>query len=100
HSAWEVRAQPSLALRLPTAATKVFWLGGPIREGRDRLARALALAGEQIPELRARALSALADLLWEEQDDLPAAEAAAAEALALFQAVRDVEGRVHALIIL
>jgi non-specific serine/threonine protein kinase len=96
----EVQGQARLALRLATAATKVFWLGGPIWEGRDRLARALALAGEQVPEVRARALSALADLLWEEQGDLPAAEAAAAEALALFQAVGNVEGRVHALIIL
>jgi non-specific serine/threonine protein kinase len=69
-------------------------------EGRERLHRALALAGEQVPELRARALWALADLIWEEQADLPVAAAAAAEALALFRQVGNVEGTVHALVIL
>ena len=64
------------------------------------MGRALALAGEQDPGLRARALSALADLIWEQQRDFPTATAAATEALALFRALGDVEGTVHALTVL
>jgi non-specific serine/threonine protein kinase len=96
----ETRGDAALALRLATAAAGVFWQGGSIAEGRDRLGRALALAGEQFPELRARALSALADLIWEQQRDFPTATAAAAKALALFRALGDVEGTVHTLTVL
>jgi non-specific serine/threonine protein kinase len=96
----EEQGDAALALRLSSVVAEAFWLGGPIAEGRERLERALALAGEQFPALRARALWALADLIWEEQADLAPAAVAATEALALFREIGDVRGTVHALIIL
>lgn len=96
----EAQADAALALRLASVAAEVFWMGGSIAEGRERLERALALAGAQFPVLRAHALWALADLLWEEQADLAPAAAAAREALSLFREIGDVGGAVHALVIL
>ena len=55
----EAQADVALALRLATAAKQHAVWHGPLSEGRERLVRALALAGDRFPELRARALWAL-----------------------------------------
>jgi DNA-binding CsgD family transcriptional regulator len=63
------------------------------------LARALALAGDRYPQLRALALYALGHLAWDQQD-LPACVAAAEQALMLFRQLNDADGIVHSLAIL
>ena len=95
----EAQGQVPAALRLATAAADHARLHGPLAEARERLARALALTDGRYPELRARALYALGNLAWDQQD-LPACMAAAEQALALFRQLDDAVGIVPSLVIL
>ena len=84
----EAHGDATAVLRLATAAADHALLHGSLAEGRERLARALALAGDRYPHLRARALFAVGNLAWEQQD-LPACAAAAEQAQALFRRLAD-----------
>jgi non-specific serine/threonine protein kinase len=96
----EERRQAAPVLRLAAATTQHALWHGPLTEGRERLARALALAGDGLPQLRAKALWALAALTWDEQHDLAGAATIAEEALALFRTQADADGILYSLIVL
>ncbi|HEU5433336.1 MAG TPA: LuxR C-terminal-related transcriptional regulator [Thermomicrobiales bacterium] len=96
----EERERVAPLLRLATATMQHALWHGPLPEGQQRLQRALALADDRCPELRAKALWALGALTWDEQQDLAAATTATEAALSLFRALADPVGIVYALIVL
>ena len=82
------QARAAAGVRL-AAALGWFWPArGHLREGRQRVQDALALAAHVAPGIRPKLLAALGGLALY-QDDLPTAVAATEEALALFQALGD-----------
>ena len=72
----EDRAEGALALRLATAVAPYAWLRGSLIEGADQLTRALALADDRYPDVRARALWCLGNNAWDREDLLAIAPAA------------------------
>jgi predicted ATPase/DNA-binding CsgD family transcriptional regulator len=95
----EAQGQASALLRLASAAADHSGQHGPLAEGRERLARALAIAGDSYPHLRAWALFEAGDLAWNQQD-LPACVSTAEQALALFRQLDDDLGIVYSLVVL
>jgi DNA-binding CsgD family transcriptional regulator len=93
------QADAARALRSATAIATYCYMRGSLMDGRSRLTRALALAGDRFPELRAPALWCLS-LIADLQQEAPTTVAAAQEALALFRAQDDAAGVAHSLWIL
>src|SRR5262249_37551731 len=94
-----LRSDPELALSLGRWLMPSWLLRGESREGRERLAAALAGAPDASPEARAWALRAQA-LLAVQQSDHEVAEALGGEALALFRELGDERGASWALNVL
>jgi tetratricopeptide (TPR) repeat protein len=91
--AWLVAAgDGERALRLATALLRFWHTRGHLREGRDWLDRALAIAGTVPPSLRAKALTGIAIVAWP-QNDREAASTALDHALALVEETADREVR-------
>jgi predicted ATPase/class 3 adenylate cyclase len=90
---------PELALETALALSVVWRQRGDYREGREKLAAALAKAPDAPTALRARALEDLASLAMS-QSDFDTADSLASEALALFRTVQDDRGEAWSFIVL
>ena len=87
-----LRTSPELALELGRRLVPLWLVRGEFREGRERLAAALACAASAPTPARAWALRSAARLALAQEDDLEVAGSLASEALALFREVGDERG--------
>ena len=93
-------AADGLRLAAALGARVSLWVTrGYLAEGRQRLARLLALPGDPLSRARARALLAAGTLAWA-QGDYAAEQGAAEEALAVSRALGDLWGIAIALVVL
>jgi predicted ATPase/DNA-binding CsgD family transcriptional regulator len=83
---WALVHDPLTALRLATAAGSFWYVGGPFAQGRQWIERSLAATPHVSPALRAKAHTEISSLAQRQQDG-PASEAFAAEAIDLWAAV-------------
>jgi predicted ATPase/DNA-binding NarL/FixJ family response regulator len=88
---FEASGQTECFLRLATSAAGLWDVLGQYHEGLDWLQRALAISGNSTPSVRMRALRRLG-VLAGNSGRYPLADAAAAEGLALAQALGDQAG--------
>jgi predicted ATPase len=94
---WQERhGQAATALAFATDLSWFWWFRGHLREGQERLDRALRVCAGAPPALRAKALSGLGVLL-EATGDYDRAKACHEEALALYRDVGDEPGIAEAL---
>jgi predicted ATPase/DNA-binding SARP family transcriptional activator len=87
-----------IGLRLAVALSRFWRMRGHLAEGREQLARLLALPGAGAhPALRARALAEAGWLAFWHQLDFPTAQALSEESLAIFRELGDQPGTASSL---
>jgi predicted ATPase/DNA-binding SARP family transcriptional activator len=91
-------ADAELALRIAGALGRFWWIHSYLSEGRRWLEDALDWGTDAAPEVRAKALQAVAGLAWN-QGDLESAKRFAEEALELYRRVADDSGTMNCLTI-